>query len=413
MKNKRKLKSVIKHEYRTIVQQPSFWISLLAVPVIFLVIFGISYLSSRNAPDLESQRNEAGYQIVARDDSGLVLSEVAEAANVSLVGDKSADQLRQEVSDGQLDAAIIYPEQITEDHTYQIFLNTDDEDPEKSNTVRSLGAYLLQQSLLAPLGSPEVAALALSGASAETVEFADGQPKPGLEAYIVPGAFMLLFYFALFMGIGYAATSVSEEKENRAFEMVLSYVRPRTLMVGKLFGTTLVTLTQILFYAVLAAVGFLIFRAFGNEFTLPINLSDLEFPAMPILFGALYFVLGFLLYLALMLATGAAFPSSKEAGGFTSVFYLLAFVPFWGFDTIRHMPDSIFTIFSTYFPLTAPTTLLVRNTLGNLSVIESIIGLLVLILSFFAAIWLAGRLFKLGALEYNSRVRLSQIFKKS
>ncbi len=409
----KKLLAVTRHEYRTIVKQPSFWISLIAAPAIFLLIFGINYLSSRSNTDLEKQKNEAGYKISVVDQSGLISNDVTDAVNIAIANDGQTDQLREQVRQDEIDGLIVYPADITKTNSYQVYISTDKEDSDKSSTISGIGHFVLQQSLLAPLGSDEVANLALNGAEPQTVEYEDGQEVPGFEAYVVPGVFMILFYFSLFMGIGYAATSVSEEKENRAFEMVLSYVRPRTLMSGKLIGTTLVTLTQIALYAAIAVIAYFIYRALGNELQLPVNLGELEFAIIPILFGAAYFVTSFLFYLALMLATGAAFPSSKEANSFTAVFYLLAFVPFWGFDAISNTPDSLLSQASTFFPLTAPTTLLLRNTLGNLSIIEAAIGLAILIASTVAAVWLAGKLFKLGALQYNSRVKLADIFKSS
>jgi len=412
MKDWQKLKAVTRHEFLTIARQPSFWMALLIVPLIILGSIGIGYLSSEADKKLDAQRNQAGYDIAVIDQSQLLRDTVIKSAGLDLVTDSSVAKLQEDVRQNRLDGLIVYPENIAQTRTYQLYVSEEEGDSNKASTIGSVGDYALQQSVLQPLGSEEIINLGLNGASAETISYENGQETAGFAAYIVPGIFLLLFYLALVLTVGYAMTSVSEEKENRAIEMVLSYVRPRTLMIGKLLGTTLITLLQFGFYLLVGLLAYLIVRGLGNDLQLPINLNDLVFDAQAIGFGLAYFVIGFLLYISMMLAIGAAFPTAKEAGSFTIIFYLLAAVPFWLLDTIRTAPDSLLTQVSTYFPLSAPTTLLIRNTVGNLSITESLIGLAVLIVSTLVAIWLAGKLFKLGALEYASRVRLSSLFKR-
>ena len=46
-----KLRSIIRHEYLTIVRQPSFWIAMFAIPVILGVIFALVYLGNRSSAE--------------------------------------------------------------------------------------------------------------------------------------------------------------------------------------------------------------------------------------------------------------------------------------------------------------------------------------------------------------------------
>ena len=102
---------------------------------------------------------------------------------------------------------------------------------------------ILKTSLFIPLGSAEVIALAQDGASSTITTYENGQESAGFNAYIAPGLFLILFYIVFAFSISYMLTSVSEEKENRSMEMVLTYVKPRTLIIGKLLAVSLVTLT--------------------------------------------------------------------------------------------------------------------------------------------------------------------------
>lgn len=414
MKRYQKLRAVIRHEYLTIIRQPAFWLSMLALPTFVGLSLGIGYLSDRNDDDVI--RSPADYNIAVVDQSGVIQQDVAEAVGVGLDETEDTDELKARVRSAKLDGLIVYPKNIARAQAYQVFVNTDEQDDaNKSEIVSSIAGYTLQRSLLAPIGSPDLIDLALSTDSwdAELTSYEDGEESPGFAAYVVPGAFIVLFYIVFFFSVGYAMTSVAEEKENRAIEMVLSYVRPRTLMVGKLLSVTLVAFTQILFFLAVAVAGYFIAKGLGNDLQLPFDINELVFDFQAILFGVLYLVSGFLLFIAMMLATGAAFPSAKEANSFLFVFYMLVFMPYIAFEAITKQPDSFLTQFASFFPLTAAPTLLLRNAFGSLGLAEALIGLAVLVVSTIAAIWLAGKLFKLGTLNFNSRVKLSSLFKKS
>jgi ABC-2 type transport system permease protein len=209
-------------------------------------------------------------------------------------------------------------------------------------------------------------------------------------------------------------TSVSEEKENRSMEMVLTYVKPRELIIGKLFGVSLVTLTQIAFFTILALIGYLILQQTGNAIAMPfgVDLAAIPLEFWPIFFGLTYLIVGFLMFAGFMVATAAAAPSSKEANSFSAVFFIGAFVPFYFVTMLVTNPENPVTQFLTYFPLTSPTVSLVRNTVGNLSLLESWISLIVMTIFMMLSIWVAVRAFKLGALEFAQNIKFSKLFKK-
>ena len=67
----------------------------------------------------------------------------------------------------------------------------------------------------------------------------------------------------------------------------------------------------------------------------------------------------------------------------------------------------------TYLPFTSPVVTLIRNTVGNMGLMESWIALGVMIIGMVLSIWIAIRAFRLGALEFGQTVKLRKIFKKT
>lgn len=259
-------------------------------------------------------------------------------------------------------------------------------------------------------------ALAQDGASSQVTMYRDGEETAGFNEFIAPGIFVLLFYVIFAFSISYMLTSISEEKENRSIEMVLTYVKPRTLIVGKLLGVSLVTLTQIAFFTVLAVIGYMILQQTSASGTvaLPagINLAEITVNFWPIFFGFCFLVVGFLMFAGFMTATAAAAPSSKEANNFSAVFFIGAFIPFYFVMMLVTDPENPIVKFLTFFPLTSPVVVLIRNTVGNMGLIESWLALIAMTLFMMLSIWVAVKAFRLGALEFGSTIKLSKLFKK-
>lgn len=407
-----KLKSVIRHEYLTIVKQPSFWIVMIAIPLIVGVVIGLSILGNQSSVSRIEELSKDLKNVAVVDESGLINKEVVASSNLTLSPASQTESLRKQVQKGEKDALIVYPAALAKDQSYQVYLSTND--LTRSTSVTALGENILKVSLFLPLGSPEIIALAQNGASATVVAYENGEVSPGINGYIAPGLFVILFYIIFAFSISYMLTSVSEEKENRSMEMVLTYVNPRTLIIGKLLAVSLVSLTQVLFFTLLAILGLVIMSQTGNALQLPlgIDLSKIVFDPAAIFFGLAFLIVGFLMYAGFMTATAAAAPSAKEANNFSAVFFIGAFIPFYFISVIITNPESPIVRFLTYFPITSPVVNLVRNTVDSLGTLESWLSLVVMTIFMLISIWIAIRAFKLGALEFSQTIKLSSLFKR-
>jgi ABC-2 type transport system permease protein len=407
-----KLLSVIRHEYLTIVKQPTFWLIMLAIPVLIAAVISITYFTEKATEDRISEAVKKVDNVAIIDKSGLVRPEILKVANLSLIPAAQEESVIKDVREGRLDGAVVYPENLVETRKFAVYSNTNDYT--QSTAFSEFGSNILKSSLYAPLGAPGIIQLAQEGASSDVTSFENGRQTAGIAEYIVPGMILVLFYLILVFSVNYMLVSVVEEKENRSMEMVLTYVKPRTLILGKLLGISLVTLTQLLFLLTIALSTYFIIKQLPGFITLPfdIDLSTLVFDPSAILFGLGYLVFGFLMFAALMAGVGSMVPSAKDAGGLSFVFIIGAILPFYTVSILATDPQNPVTQFMTYFPTTAPTTLLIRNTVGNLSSFESIVGLLCLMIWSVLAVMLAGKLFRLGALEYSNRLSLKSILRR-
>ena len=408
-----KLRSVIRHEYLTIIKQPSFWIAMLAIPILIGAALGLSYLGNKSSENRIDELAKDLKNVAIIDQSGLLRNEIVEGGGLKVSDSSQFEAQRERVRTGQLEALIVYPDDLKSTRNYDIYLSSND--LTKSSSVSSLGSSLIKTSLFLPLGSSDIIALAQSGAESTITTYEDGTETAGFNAYVVPGIFVVLFYIIFAFSVSYMLSSISEEKENRSMEMVLTYVHGRSLIIGKLLAVMLVTLTQLCFFGVLGGIALVVALSLGNTLSLPagIDLTQLVFDPMAIFFAASYLIVGFLMFAGFMTTTAAYAPSAKEANNFSAVFFIGAFIPFYFVMMIVTDPENPVVKFLTFFPLTSPVVTLLRNTVGNMSLLESSLALITLIVFMVLSLMIAIRAFNLGALEFSSRLKLSSLFKKA
>lgn len=386
---------------------------MIGLPLLISGALGLSFLASKSSDERVEQLAKELTNVSIIDESGLINKDVIAKSGLTLSPTSQKETLRSSVQDGKTDALIVYPKNLTTSKKYAIYISSTDFT--KSQSVSSLGNSLLKTSVFLPLGSTDIIALAQNGAETTLVTYDNGRQTAGVNEYIVPGLFVILFYIIFAFSVSYMLSSVGEEKENRSIEMVLTYTNERSVIIGKLVAVSLVALTQVLFFSLLGLIAVLLYQLIGNDITLPlgIQLDKLVFDPVTILLAVGFLVTGFLMFAGFMTATASIMPSLKEANSLSSIFFIGAFIPFYFISLILTDPGNPITTFLTFFPLTSPVVTLIRNTIGNMGAVESWGALAAMALFMTMSLWLAIRAFRLGALEFNSRINLAQLFKRS
>lgn len=394
------LGTVFRFEFTRTIKKWSFWISTLSVPVMFGVIFGISYFSAANSSEAEKQTNQEKFSFQVKDDSGLVLPATISQIGGTLVDSKAAGLAH--VKDGQTTAFFYYPK---DPSTQPIETYGADVGLTKNGRYEALAHMLLRQSISTSIGSDMKAKLLQTEPTIQATTYKNGQPTPGLERMIAPAMFIVLFLVVGMSLIGQMLTSTTEEKENRVTEIILTTIRARTLIIGKILGILATGLLQLIVIMGPTIAALIAFQNGGG-----LNLSNIPIDPTAVTIGAILLVTSLMLYTGLFVATGAALPTAKEANGFLSIFYILMFSPGWIGTTLFLDPDQLIVKIFSFFPFTAPTTLMLRNTFGNLPLHEAIIGISIVTITAVLAIMIAIRIFRYGTIEYARRMSLKEVF---
>lgn len=393
--------TVLGFELVRTLKRRSFWIIALMFPIIIGVVFAIVYFSNKATDDASNKLTNQKFSIQITDESGLIKPEVISALGAKIVTDKAVGI--RNVQTGKVDAYLYYPKDLAKKpiETYG-----------KDVGIFQDGRYAgIAQSLLSTSVDPSISPaqkLIIQGkvASISTI-YRDGAEYDPYKQMILPGIFLILFYFLIAFFGNQMLTSTTEEKENRVIEMLLTTVETKTLIVGKIIALVILAFLQGLIVIVPALVGYLLFH---DKLNLPsFDLSTLPVDWAQIGIGAAIFLLSFLMFTGLLVFVGAMVPTAKEAGQFFGIIMLLIFGPLYAVTLFISAPQSSFVTFLTLFPFTAPIPLLLRNAVGNLTGWETALALVILAVTTVIVMAFAVRAFRYGALEYSRKLSFKEL----
>jgi ABC-2 type transport system permease protein len=263
---------------------------------------------------------------------------------------------------------------------------------------------LLRLSLVRDAGLPDSALAQLLTPTKFTSVSTTGEPVSDasvLAGFALPYVFTLIFVLSIFITSGYLLQSVTEEKENRVVEIVLSSIPALPLMAGKVLGLGAAGLTQVAIWLLTALIAIPLINA---QFSLDLSLSLVQ-----LVLAVVFFCLGYLGYGAIFAAVGAVAPGAREGQQYSSFFGFFAVVPVIATPVFVSDPNSLICWVLALFPLTAPAASLELLSLTDtpwLMIGASFIAQVVFVL---LAVVLAGRIFRATLLLYGVRPSLGRI----
>jgi ABC-2 type transport system permease protein len=184
--------------------------------------------------------------------------------------------------------------------------------------------------------------------------------QPGGEssesAQFVPALMVILLYVSFMMNANLLSESVSGEKENRTMEILMVSISPRQMLVGKIVALGVAGLIQVIVWIGTVVV---LINLGGQTFALP---SGFSVPPSILMWGVVFYLLGYAVYGSLMAGVGALTPRMKEAGQASflvlsplMIGYLIGLIAPLAEETTGLLPVAL-----SIFPLTAPVLMMMR-----------------------------------------------------
>ncbi len=255
----------------------------------------------------------------------------------------------------------------------------------------------------------------------------------GLKLVFGGAAGYLLFMFIIIYG-NMIMRSVIEEKTSRIIEVIISSVKPRALMLGKIFGTTLAGITQFAIWVLILGVfsviasGVLglelgsgvsvaqeaaqIDQKASQEIAVAVAKEIWQLPLTNlIVMFFLYFIGGYLLYASLYAAIGAAVDSETDTQQFLlPILMPLIIAVYVGVFTVIEDPHGTVSQVFSFIPLTAPVVMLMRIPFG-VPMWQQIFSVVLLFTTFMGTVWFAAKIYRVGILMYGKKPSYKELIK--
>lgn len=230
--------------------------------------------------------------------------------------------------------------------------------------------------------------------TAATLHQPDAKATSAATAVAYIGSLVLLM--ALTVYGQWVLTGVVEEKNNRVVEVILSTVRPRHLLAGKVIGIGLLGLAQLALVAGLASA-LLAAGVFDAPASLGANLA-LVVP---------WFALGFALYSVAYATAGALASRTQDANSAGQpVTYTILAAYFLGYVALASDFNGALANLLTVFPLTAPLVLPARSALVGVPLWQHALAVILVLATIYGLVRLAGRVYAQGLLRSGPRLKL-------
>jgi ABC-2 type transport system permease protein len=238
-----------------------------------------------------------------------------------------------------------------------------------------------------------------------------GTASKAQESFLVGYVVMFVLYMSILIYAVNVMRSVVLEKTSRVVEIVVSATRPSSLMFGKVIGVGSVGLLQLAIWSGLALLLFHyrgdLLGAFGVE-----DAGDVELPPLAlidVLVILAYFALGYFLYAALYAAIGAMVNSDQDAQQAQTPVVLLLIIPVVCVQLVAGNPRGPIAQVLTLIPFSSPVLMPMRYLLSGATPLELALSMAILVVSLLVAIWLAGRIYRIGILMYGKKPSLREL----
>ncbi len=426
-----KIGIVVRREFGYRVKKRSFIILTILMPFLMAAVIMVPML-------LSSLKGEDLKQVVVVDRTGIYAPCFKSDGNFKyIIGDRMRSEYREE--ENETYAVVSIWDDLAKDPTAARIYSKKEVSSDLLRAVNNVLGQKIKDQKLSAFNVPglnEVVKQCEEGYEIRTVKWSDNgdEKESNTDVAMFVGIFftILIYMFVLSYGT-MVMQSVTEEKSNRIVELMVSSVKPFTLMMGKIIGVALVGLLQMLIWGVMlfvilgiVGVAFGIgdvsllgaggMNAMGTDAVQNVDAAQI-FQALGgmnfveiILMVVVYFIGGYLLYASFFAGVGSAINSSEDTGQFVApTMVVMAFALYAGMFSIEN-PDGSLAFWCSMIPFTSPIVMMVRIPFG-VPLWQELLSVVLLYFTAISMVWIAGRIYRVGILMYGKKPSIVELLK--
>ena len=282
----------------------------------------------------------------------------------------------------------------------------------ESNITYRINGMLLgnyKAYLMANEGLNESQTTKILTASMDAEVFETG--KNQAESFLYTYALLFFLYMIIIIYGQMVATSVATEKSSRAMEVLVTTIDPVRMMFGKVLGIGAAAMCQVGLIVGSGALFFNLNKDYigGQE----IIGSLFNIPTETLITSIILIVIGFFVYAFMYAAVGSLVSRIEDVstGVLPITFISIGAFMLVMISMVSGNLDSTLMKICTYFPLTSPYALLVRASMTDLGIWQSMWSIGILLITCIVIGYIAAMIYKLGVLMYGKPPKLKEVFK--
>jgi ABC-2 type transport system permease protein len=232
-----------------------------------------------------------------------------------------------------------------------------------------------------------------------------GTRVEGWGPIIVAWGLPLLLLFGVSFNAPPLMSIVVGEKASRVYELLLSSLKPRDLMWGKVIGAATMACVQMVIWVACFIALVLLMNNFGD-------VSDslrIEVRPFVLMYYMLNYLIGLLIFLTLYGGLSAMYDNPSAANATLGPVYMIILLPFYTTFSLLGNPANRVVEILSMAPLTSLYVMPARMTLVDVPAWQGFVALAVNSLVLYFAITVAGKVYRLSILSTGNMPSLRQM----
>ncbi|MDZ4746552.1 MAG: ABC transporter permease [bacterium] len=431
-----KIGVIISHEYLSRVKAKWFLLTTLLAPLALVVMVMIPVLAAVLAGD----GNEG--KVAVMDRTGILADKVVNTDTSVYIhaGSATEAQLKEKVKGMVLQAYVVIPADVLDSGRVLMYSRGGSGFSFEKSVSRTIEPFVVKARLLRAGTDTSVIRLVEDGIAVQSLKITEQgleEDRSGASAAIGYGAGIVI-YMLIFLYGSMVMRGVVEEKANRIVEVLASSARPFQIMMGKVIGIGLVGLTQLTLWFILGTVALLALATLipgtssadtvaqlqqmqQMQQQMPMatpaqgmQIGEVSLPSIPPLFFVLflfYFLVGYFIYATFYAAVGSAVDQEADANSIAFPIALPVILCLLFIGNVLASPNGTTAVVLSLIPLFTPILMTVRIAATDVPAWQILLSIVLTTGTFFGAVWVASRIYRIGILSYGKAPTFKQIFK--
>lgn len=400
-----KIRTVFKFETIRQLKKPSFWISLLLLPLTLVAFVGLSSINNSGIGDNFQKAAEIDQKTLGLTDGTGIFSSVTEDSSaydfsatfgLKFVKIASSEEGIAKVKSGELDLYYHIPADFHQTSTIEIYDRARD-----AGLITNFGAPFsgFLKSYALTQVDPKLLPLLSAQINFTQTNFDDfGQPVNPLGKAIIPIAVLGIFYLLICVFGNRLTMALVEEKENRISEMILTAVSAKHLVIGKIFSLIALGFVQV---AVIIIPALALLLTYRHHPLITNILAIIEINPFTIITNIILLLVSYFFFAGACTLVGSLVPTAREASQYIAPIMMSIVLPFFFMNSFITSQPTLITYLLTYFPFSAPVAMMLRNAVGNLPPLELLLGIAEIALMSILVLTLTVKSFQKNAINFS------------